>query len=62
MQTIQRLQKLEKEIAILWGVIEDERLWHPSVVREIQRRSRTAKRIHIRGNLKKAEEIFAYSK
>jgi len=59
-QTTQKeIQKLKKEVETLWQVIGDERLWHPSVIREIQRRSRTARRDHIKGRLRLASEVFA---
>ena len=50
------IKKLKKEIEIIWQVIEDERLWHPSVIREIQRRSNTIGKNHRK--LRLAEEVF----
>ncbi len=49
-----RVQKLEKEIGALWRVIDDERLWHPSIVKEIRNRSLHARREFARGKLRKA--------
>lgn len=53
-----RIQRLEEEVATLWQVIEDERLWHPSVIQEIKKRSRAARRAHVGGRLRSAEEVF----
>jgi len=59
-QTAQKeIQKLKKEVETLWQVIGDERLWHPSVIREIQRRSRVAHRDQVKGRLRLASEVFA---
>jgi len=59
-QTAQKeIQKLKKEVETLWQVIGDERLWHPSVIREIQRRSRAARRDHTKGRLRLTSEVFA---
>ena len=59
MRVQERIQKLEKEIVKLWQVVEDEMLWHPSVVREIKRRSLAARRDHVKGRLRRAEEVLA---
>ena len=40
-------------------MIEDERLWHPSVIHEIKRRSQDANRSYVHGGLRKAGEVFA---
>lgn len=58
MHVQERVQKLEKEVATLWRVIEDERLWHPSIIQEIKKRSRSARRDHAKGLLRKAEEVL----
>ncbi len=59
MRTQTRIQKLERDVAALWQVVEDERLWHPSVIRELKRRSGQARRDHAQGKLRTAREVFA---
>ena len=59
MNTQEKIKELEHEVMALWRVIEDERLWHPSVIREIKRRSQDAHRSYARGGLRKAGEVFA---
>lgn len=59
MSTQEKIRKLEQEITTLWRVIEDERLWHPSVVREIKRRAELAHRAYANRRLRKAEDVFA---
>lgn len=58
METQEKIKKLEKEVAILWHIIDDERLWEPSIIREIRRRSAIAGRDRVKGRLRTAEEIF----
>ena len=57
-QTQNKIRKLENEIAAIWNVIDDERLWHPSVMREIKRRSEIAHRAYTKGKLRSADKIF----
>ena len=59
MHTRVRLQKLERKVEALWQLVEDERLWHPTVIRELQRRSQSARRAHAGGRLRTAAEVFA---
>jgi len=59
MKTQEKIQNLEREIRSLWQVIEDERLWHPSVISELRRRSRLAKQAYARGKLQSSENVFA---
>ena len=59
MNTQAKIKELEYEVTALWRVVEDERLWHPSVMREIKRRSQDASRSHAREELRKAGEVFA---
>jgi len=59
MGTQTRIQKLEREVAALWQVIEDERLWNPSVVQEIRRRSKAARKNLAQKRLRRANDIFA---
>lgn len=58
MSTQEKIRKLEQEITALWRVIEDERLWHPSIVREIKRRAKLARQTYANRRLRKAEEGF----
>ena len=58
MKTQEKIRKLERDIATLWQIVEDERLWHPSVIREIQNRSRAAKLAYRPKKMKTADEIF----
>lgn len=59
MRTQTRIQKLEKEVALLWHILEDGRVWHPSVVNEIRRRSKIARLALAKKKLQRAEDIFA---
>lgn len=59
MNTQEKITELEQEITALWRVIEDERLWHPSIIQEIKRRSQNVRSTHGRKELRKAEEVFA---
>ena len=59
MKTQEKIRKLEREVNTLWQIVEDERLWHPSIIREIQNRSRSARKYHRQGKLKTAKEVFA---
>ena len=59
MRTQEKIQQLERDVATLWQIVEDERLWHPSVIREIRQRAQTARRAYVRKQLKTAEEVLA---
>ena len=59
MNTQAKIRELEYEVTALWRVVEDERLWHPSVIQEIKRRSQDAHRSQAREGLRKAGEVYA---
>lgn len=59
MRTQEHIQKLEKEIKAIWKVIDDELLWHPSIIKEIRRRSILARQAHVQDRLRKAAEFFS---
>ncbi|MBI2639922.1 MAG: hypothetical protein HYW90_03505 [Candidatus Sungbacteria bacterium] len=59
MRTQTRIQKLEREVAALWQVVKYERLWDLSVVREIRRRSKTARRDFAQKRLRTENDVFA---
>lgn len=59
MSTQEKIKELEHEITALWRVVEDERIWHPSIIREIKRRSQNVHRVHGQAGLRKADEVFA---
>lgn len=58
MRTQEKIKQLEREVATLWTVIEDERLWSPEIIREIQKRSKSARSLYAMGKLKSAERVF----
>jgi hypothetical protein len=49
MNTQARIKELEHEVMALWHVVEDERLWDPSVIHGIKQRSQNAHRSYARG-------------
>lgn len=59
MRTQTRIQKLEKEVAALWRILDDERVWHPSVIYEVQKRSKAARQALAKKKLRTAEGVFA---
>lgn len=59
MKTQEKIKKLEQEVAVLWQVLDDERLWHPSIVLEIRKRSCDARKNHAHKRLKTAQQVFA---
>lgn len=59
MNTQEKIRDLENEITALWQVVEDERIWHPSVIREIKRRSQHIRHAQGQAGLRKADEVFA---
>lgn len=59
MNTQEKIRDLENEITALRQVVEDERMWHPSIIREIKRRSQHIRRAQGLAGLRKADEVFA---
>lgn len=59
MHTQTRIQKLEKDVAALWRILEDERVWHPSVIYELRKRSKVARQALAKKKLKAAKDLFA---
>ena len=59
METQEKIKKLEREVATLWQIIDDERLWDPTVIREIKNRSKIAKKKRANSLLKTAKEVFS---
>lgn len=59
MNTQEKIRDLENEITALWQVVEDEHMWHPSIIREIKRRSQHIRRAQGQVELRKADEVFA---
>jgi uncharacterized protein (UPF0147 family) len=62
MSTAEKVKRLEKEVAVLWQIVEDERLWHPSVIQEIRRRSKQARHDLKEKRLKTVGELFSKSR
>jgi len=58
MQTVQKIKKLEREVAALWQIVDDERLWDPSVIREIRKRAKSVNRAYAQKSLRAAKEVF----
>lgn len=59
MRTQERIKNIERQLETLWKVIEDDRLWHPSIIQELQRRSRGARRDHSSRRLRSAAEVLS---
>lgn len=55
MTTKEKIQQLEREVAALWHIVEDDRIWDPSVIREIQKRSQKARLDYSQRKLRTAE-------
>lgn len=58
MTTKEKIQQLEREVATLWHIVEDDRIWDSNVVREIQKRSQKARLDYSKRKLRTAEEVF----
>lgn len=54
----EKIRDLENEITTLWQVVEDEHMWHPSIIREIKRRSQHIRHAQGQAELRKADEVF----
>ena len=59
MTTQEKVRKLEREVAKLWQILDDDRLWDPSLTRELLRRSQTTRKAYGRGSLRPAERVLA---
>lgn len=54
-----KIRRLEEEVATLWQIVDDERFWDLSIIKEIQRRSKSAHRDYAKKRLKAADDVFA---
>lgn len=57
--TKNRIQKMEREIQELWRVVSEDIFWHPTVVKEIKKRSIEGRKLLRSGKLKTLEEVIA---
>jgi len=54
-----RIQKIEREIQEIWKVLGEDIFWHPTVIKEIQQRSRAARKLFGSGKLRMSGEVFS---
>lgn len=57
--TKNKIQRIELEIQEIWKVLSEDILWRPSIIKEIQRRSRAARKLFESGKLRTFEEVFS---
>ena len=55
--TATKIRELQKEVRELRQIVDDEIFWHPTIEKEIRRRSVVSRR-HL-GKLKNVKEVFA---
>lgn len=57
--TKNRIQKIEREIQELWLAVSEDIFWHPTVIKEIKKRSRDGRKLLRSGKLKTLEEVVS---
>ena len=57
--TKNRIQKIEREIQEIWKVLSEDFFWHPTIIKEIQRRSNAVRKLLKSEKLRTAEEVFS---
>ena len=50
---------MEREVQELWRVVSEDIFWHPTIVKEIKRRSLEAQKLFRSGELKTLEELVS---
>jgi hypothetical protein len=56
--TKDRIKKIESEIQELWKIVSEDIFWHPTVIKEIKKRSSRGRKLLRSGKLKTFKEIL----
>ena len=54
-----RIQKLENEVRELWRTVSEDIFWHPTVIKEIKKRSSEGRKLFRSGKLKTFEDVVS---